>query len=154
MCGEIFQQATGFDFWLLELTLLVMSRAEESLSPVVNTSTSWPISSVKNAESSFSLSYTKRVPSMCEARKRFSDPGIHLTKETGVLLIEPFLLIRAYFCDIGSYQIISPAEEPIITSRCVPLLVNGFTSWHNICAFVKRILARGSDFAAEDRSSH
>lgn len=50
--------------------------------------------------------------------------------------------MRVYFCDIGSYQSMSPVENPIITSRFVALFVNGFTSWHSACPFVNRILVR------------
>jgi len=34
-----------------------------------------------------------------------------------------FLLSRAYFWDMGSYQMMSPVEKPMIMSRCVALLV-------------------------------
>src|SRR5436189_4888832 len=72
----------------------------------------------------------------------------------GELLMTPFLLIRVYFCCIGSYHMISPAEEPIITSKWLVLFVNSFTSWQSMCAFVKKIFVIAACFALELRSSH
>lgn len=43
---------------------------------------------------------------------------------------------------MGSHQIISPVENPIITSRWAPVLVTPLTSWHKQCAFVNRILVK------------
>lgn len=59
-----------------------------------------PWTSGINVASSRSLSYTIRVPSLCEARKRFSDPGSQRISDTGELLI--------MFCDMSaSFAVIS-----------------------------------------------
>lgn len=83
---------------------------------------------------------------MCAARNKFSEPGIHLISATGVLLMMPyavvssllricagccvhtFLFSRVYRCEIGSHQIISPVENPMITSKCDADFVTMFTS--------------------------
>jgi len=58
--------------------------------------------------------------------------------------VHTFLFKRVYRCEMGSHQIISPVENPIMTSMCDKLLVNLFTSWHRQWALVKRILVRYS----------
>ena len=57
-----------------------------------------------------------------------------------------FLLSRAYFCDMGSYQMMSPVEKPMMMSRWFGPLVIGLTSWHSACAFVNRIFVRCSSY--------
>lgn len=47
-------------------------------------------SSATNAASSFSLSYTTRLPSMCAARNRFSLLGSHRMSDTAVALMMPW----------------------------------------------------------------
>ena len=69
-------------------------------------------------------------------------------------MITPFLLIRAYFWDIGSYQMMSPADEPITISKCDEVLVKSLMSWHSICALVKSTFVRCSSFVGEVTSSH
>lgn len=49
---------------------------------------------------------------------------------------------------------ISPVENPMITSKWLALLVTEFTSWLRQCALVKRILVKYSAFVGEDRSNH
>ncbi len=61
-------------------------------------------------------------------------------------LLLTFLLSRAYFCDMGSYQMMSPVEKPMIMSICVALLVTGFMSWHSGCAFVNKIFVNWSSY--------
>lgn len=57
-------------------------------------------------------------------------------------MLHTFLFSRAYFCDMGSYQIMSDVENPNITSTCVVLLEDWFTSWQSACAFVNKILVK------------
>ena len=97
---ESFHAATGLNFWFLECTDLLICIVFAWLLPltplplVVAASVS-PVpfslasSSGEKMASSFSLSYTTREPSMCAARKRVSEPGIHLISETGVPLMMP-----------------------------------------------------------------
>lgn len=59
-------------------------------------------------------------------------------------LMRPFLLMRAYLLEMGSNQIMSPVEKPMITSRLVVERVRMLTSWQMGWALVKRILERGS----------
>lgn len=48
----------------------------------------------------------------------------------------------------------SPADDPITISICDEVFVKSLLSWHSICALVKRILASGSSFCFDPRSSH
>ena len=75
---------------------------------------------------------------------------------TAELLMIPFLFIRAYFCDMGSYQIMSPVLKPKITSIWLVDCVNLFTSWQMACALVKSTFVMFSVFISDgaDRSSH
>lgn len=43
-------------------------------------------------------------------------------------LMRPFLLMRAYLLEMGSNQIMSPVEKPMITSRLVVERVRMLTS--------------------------
>lgn len=61
-----------------------------------------------------------------------------------------FLFSLAYFWLIGSYQMISPVENPIIKSTWFDALVTGLTSWHKQWPLVKRIFDKGSCYSQLD----
>ena len=54
------------------------------------------------------------------------------------------MLRRVYRWEIGSHQMISPVEKPMMMSMWEEFLVSWFTSWQRQCALVKRILIRYS----------
>ena len=43
---------------------------------------------------------------------------------------------------MGSHQMISPVEKPMMISMWEELLVTSFTSWQRQCAFVNKIFIR------------
>lgn len=53
-----------------------------------------------------------------------------------------FLFIRVYLCEIGSHQMISPVENPMMTSMWDAPFVTMLASWHKQCAFVNKIFVK------------
>lgn len=64
-----------------------------------------------------------------------------------------FLLRRAYLLEIGSNQMMSPVEKPMMTSSWLALRVSMLTSWQIGCALVKRILDSGSCCSLREHST-
>lgn len=76
------------------------------------------------------------------------DDALRLSAESSINGAEghalTFLLRRVYRWEMGSHQITSPVEKPMMMSMWPADLVMWFTSWQRQCALVKRILVRYS----------